>query len=328
MLCDDIIAFGNSLSCSSFCSLATRLCFVDVPDGAIKKHTKTTPYLGGVAVYFGFLCGIAFFLPLGSSLFLFLMGTTLLVFVGLIDDLLVLKPYQKFLGQIIATVCFLKAGLYLREQFFSNGWNILLSFFWIIGLINAFNLVDVMDGLASVLAIMATINFMFLAVVLGQPQHLVLLGAFLGSVLGFLWYNKPVARIYLGDAGSLFLGGLLSTVPFLFSWGEYTDLGYLTPLIVFGIPLLEVSFLIIIRTYKGIPFYQASPDHFSCYLRGRGWSVEKILLFVFTVSLFFAAVSILFVSNIISFATTFFLGALTLLVWTLVIFGKSGLNRA
>ena len=90
-----------------FCSLAWRLRFVDTPDGKIKRHKQATPYLGGVAVYGGFLCGLAFTMPFESQIFLLIIGSTLLLFLGLIDDLCALKPYQKFFGQIIVALCFL-----------------------------------------------------------------------------------------------------------------------------------------------------------------------------------------------------------------------------
>jgi len=149
-------------------TLANKLHFIDVPDGRIKRHKQSTPYLGGVAVYCGFLCGIALTIPFENKIFLFLVGTTLLLLTGLIDDLCVLKPYQKLFGQLIASLCYLKAGLYLKEHFFYNFWNIPLSFFWIVSLINAFNFVDVMDGLATLLAIMATVGFLSIAVILGH----------------------------------------------------------------------------------------------------------------------------------------------------------------
>ena len=217
------------------------------------------------------------------------MGITLLLIVGLIDDLMVLKPLHKFLGQFIAVFCFLKAGFHLKINLFSNWWNICLSAFWMLSVINAFNLVDVMDGLASTLAIGAALSFLFIALVSHAFSVALLLCAFLGSVLAFLWYNKPVAKIYLGDAGSLFIGGLLANIPFLLDWGTYSEYGYLAPIVIVAIPGLEVTTLIIIRTYKGIPFFQGSPHHFSMYLKRRGWSIPLILAYVFGLSLILGA---------------------------------------
>jgi len=271
--------------------------------------------MGGVAIYCGFLAGLAFTMPAESRIFLLLIGTTLLLFVGLIDDLFVLKPYQKFFAQAIIALCFLKTGFYLKEHFFYNIWNMPLSFLWIMTVINAFNLVDVMDGLATTIAITSSITLLIIAFYLNHPIVIILLSSFLGSLCAFLWYNKPPARIYMGDAGSLFIGGLLATIPFLFDWGTYNPYGYLTPIIILAVPLLECFSLIIIRWYKHIPFYQGSPDHFCLYLRSNGWGKPRILLYVVALSFYLGAVSLFFTLGLLSLLSTILLGVPFLAIW-------------
>jgi UDP-GlcNAc:undecaprenyl-phosphate GlcNAc-1-phosphate transferase len=298
-----------------FCSLARTLRFVDVPDGKIKRHSQETPYFGGVAIYCGFLCGLAFTMPFENRVFLLLIGTTLLLLLGLIDDLIPLRAYQKFFGQFIVALCFLKSGFYLKEHLFYNIWNMPLSLLWILTVINSFNLVDVMDGLATLLAISATITFMAIAAYLHHTIVLILLVAFLGPLCAFFLYNRPTARIYLGDAGSLFIGGFLATIPFLFDWGTYNRLGYLAPSIILAIPLLECTSLIFIRTIKGIPFYRGSLDHFSSYLLAHGWTKKTILLYVTALSLYLGLVSYFFTIGMLVIMPTILLGALFLFVW-------------
>ena len=242
-------------------NIAIRLGVVDVPDGRIKRHEKSTPYLGGVAVYAGFISGLALVFPTENLIFSLLVGSTLLLVIGLVDDLVILKPYQKLFGQCVAAICFLKGGLYLKEQFFNDYLFIALpiSLLWILTVTNAFNLVDVMDGLATTIALGASISFLIVALSLGQYSVSLLLTSFIGPLLAFLWYNSPPASIYLGDAGSLFIGGFLSAIPFLMSWSNYNPYGFLAPAAILAIPLFEVIMLIIIRTYKGIPFIAAVP---------------------------------------------------------------------
>jgi len=304
--------------------IAYRLQFVDEPDGKIKVHKQPTPYMGGVAVYIGFLTAFCITIPFESTMLLFFAGSTLLLFVGLIDDLVPLKAFQKFFGQLMATLCFLKAGFYLKAQFFTHIWSIPLSALWMLSIINAFNLVDVMDGLATLLAICATTSFLFVALYFNQPSVVILLSCFLGPLLAFFWYNRPTAQIYLGDAGSLFIGGLLATVPFLFNWGQYTINGYLTPIIFLAIPLLELLTLIIIRKYKGIPFYLGSPDHFSIYLQKNGWSKQCILVYVGLLSFTLFGVGFSYLINAITFTALCCIAALFLMVWVAVIFKKIG----
>lgn len=298
-----------------FCSIAYTLQFVDVPDGNIKRHTNATPYFGGIAVYCGFLCGLVFTVPFENKIFFLLLGTTLLLLLGLIDDLIVLQASQKFFGQFLVALCFLKAGFYLKEHLFYNFWNMPLSLLWILTVINSFNLVDVMDGLATSLAITSTITFMAIAWYLQHTLVMIILAAFLGPLCAFFLYNRPVARIYLGDSGSLFIGGFLATIPFLFDWGTYNKFGYFTPFIILAIPLLECISLIIIRSCKGIPFYQGSLDHFSSYLLANGWQKNSILFYIAFLSLYIGGVAFLFSIGYLAIFPTFLLGLSFLTIW-------------
>lgn len=304
-------------------SIAIKLNILDIPDGSIKKHKEPTPYLGGVAIYIAFIVSLALVLPFENKIFLFLTGSTLLLFVGLIDDLVPLRPYQKFAGQIIATLCFLRAGFYLKSHFFYNYWSIPLSFFWILALINAFNLVDVMDGLTTLLAGCAVSSFLIMALYLQQPTIAILLGSLLGALIAFFWYNRPNATIYLGDSGSLFIGGLLATVPFMINWGHYNWYGYISPIVILAIPLLEVVTLVLVRTYHKKPFYLPSPDHFSIYLQKNGWSKQSILMYVFALSIILFMGSFLFMINIIGPVILAVGGCLFLVLWIIILYKKT-----
>jgi len=217
-----------------FRAVAIRFNILDAPDGKIKIHKKPTPYLGGLAVYCGLLCGLAVGVSVVGNTLLFLIGITLLLFLGLVDDLTPLKPYQKFGGQLLVVFCFLRSGIYLKEHFFYSSVNMVISALWILTIVNGFNLVDVMDGLATIIAIGAAGSFIIISILLHQYDIMILLCAFLGALLAFLYYNRPPATIYLGDAGSLSIGGFLATVPFFLKWGTYNVYGYLTPIIFFS----------------------------------------------------------------------------------------------
>ena len=306
---------------------AHKLKFLDVPDGKIKFHAQTTPYLGGVAIFVPFIATLGLVFPIANHILWFLLGTTLLFFIGLIDDLAVLKPYQKFAAQIIAMLCFLKGGFSLRTQFLSHFVSLGFSAFWILSVINAFNLIDVMDGLSSSVAITATGVFFCFALFTGQYTLSLLLLCFAAPVMAFLWYNKPPARIYLGDAGSLFIGGYLAAMPLFFSWSAYNVLGYLVPLFIFAVPLLEITALVVIRTYLGIPFYHGSPHHFSMFLKARGWSVGAIDFFAATTTLLFSAVGFAFLFQQISLLTLFVLGFVLTSLWVYVCYVRSALHN-
>lgn len=311
------ISFFISLAITFFfvplcAKLARFLGILDIPDGKIKKHSAPIPYLGGVALYCGFLFGLMIGSNFEREVISVIMASSPFLILGLIDDLTVLKPYQKFLGQVIIACFFLKSGICLHQLL--NYWQFLTLLFWILLITNAFNLVDVMDGLATTIASCATFSFLIIALAFNYYTLGVVLAAFLGSLLAFLFYNKPQASIYMGDAGSLYIGGVLSIIPFLFP-SNNNPYNFLVPIIILTIPLLEVVALIIIRSSKKIPFYKPSPDHFSMYLTQSGWSKTQILLYV----IFFASV-LLFVALLLAFnkLTIFnliFLQTVIIIVW-------------
>lgn len=312
-----ICAIGISFFCTFYfipvvIRIARAYGILDAPDGAIKKHKEPVAYLGGVAVFVGFLTSFALVYSFQSChhVLPLLIGCTLLLFLGLVDDLLVLQPAMKFLGQCVATFCFVKAGLYLRVDFFHAIWSVPLSLLWTLTVVNAFNLVDIMDGLASTVAIGAALNFMIFGYLAGSIQVVVLLACFVGALLAFLWYNRPPASIYLGDAGSLCIGGMLAGVPFLIKWGEYNSFAFLIPLLLLSIPLGEIMSLIIIRTYKGIPFYRGSPHHFAHFLQSNGWSKKGILYFVTLLGLLQGGTSLLFYYQALNVTQLFILETL------------------
>lgn len=300
--------------------VAFKLKILDSPDGNLKTHKHPTPYLGGVAVYMGFITSLALVFPFENNMFLFLLGSTLLLFVGLIDDLVPMKAYQKFFGQIVSSFCFLKAGLHLKENFFSYIPNILISFLWILSVINAFNLVDVMDGLATILAISSAIGFLIISLIFKIYTITILLAALIGALLAFFIFNRPPAKIYLGDAGSLFIGGILATIPFMIPWSYFNFYGYITPIVILLIPLLEVGTLILIRTYKRIPFYKGSPDHFSIYLAKKDMTRQQILFYSLLMFIGLITVSIPFAVNLLGLSHLIIYMILFLLVWFLNLF--------
>ncbi len=259
--------------------VATKWGIVDHPDGKLKRHEKPTPYLGGLVVYLPFITTLALIYPFGGQTQWLVFGITILLFVGLIDDVVPFTALQKFAGQGVAVLCFLKGGLSLKAEFFSSLVTIPVTGLWMLTVINAFNLVDVMDGLASTLALMGAGALFILALLQGNTEIALLLFAFMCPLVVFLAVaGKPKATMYLGDAGALWIGGFLSAMPLFFSWREGATYGFVAPALFVALPLLEVGSLILQRIWHGIPFWQGSPHHLAIILQGKGWSPRSILL--------------------------------------------------
>jgi UDP-GlcNAc:undecaprenyl-phosphate GlcNAc-1-phosphate transferase len=297
---------------------------------SLKNHKAPTPYLGGLAVYSAVLIVLALFFPLHWNLSLFLIGATLLLLVGLVDDLLPLTAAYKFWGQIVAALCFMKGGFLLKQEFLGSFsyplmplFLMIISFFWILTIINAFNLVDIMDGLATTCALGALGGFLLFSSFYSLYSVSLLIVICIGTLLGFLYFNKSPAKIYLGDAGSLFVGGILAIIPFMIPWGTYTAFGFFTPVIILGIPLLEVLSLIVIRTYKKIPFYLGSRDHFAHFLLDQHWSKGQILIFISLVNCALITTSFLFNKNYLSLLSTIMILLLLLVAWCATLYRKN-----
>jgi UDP-GlcNAc:undecaprenyl-phosphate/decaprenyl-phosphate GlcNAc-1-phosphate transferase len=143
-------------------------------------------------------------------------------------------------------------------------------------------------------------SFFIIALSVGAFTPALIVSALMGALVGFLRYNWPPARIYLGDSGSLFIGGVLAAVSFMIPWGTFSRYGFITPVIILAIPLLEEGTLIVIRTYYHIPFYRGSPHHFSHFLRANGWPQRTILLYVTASSLILWAIALLYFFNVIT----------------------------
>ncbi|MBT4594971.1 undecaprenyl/decaprenyl-phosphate alpha-N-acetylglucosaminyl 1-phosphate transferase [bacterium] len=299
---------------------ASRLNFFDIPDSHLKKHERSTPYLGGLAVYYAFIASLSLFSFFGTRVLWLIFGTTMLLFIGLIDDCKVLSPAQKFGGQIIAVICLLRGGFMLKVAFFSSVVNTGASALWMLSVINAVNLTDVMDGLAATISIISASFFAIIAIFLGDFTISILTCAFIGAVLGFFIYNKPPAKIYLGDAGALCIGGILAAMPLLFSWSERQPYGFITPAIILGVPLLEVASLIVIRTIHGIPFYRGSPHHFCHFLRRKNWNDHQILVTVASFGSFLGVVGSGLVFGVFSLTAVTILLLLGFATWALIIF--------
>ena len=248
---------------------ALRFGIVDRPDGDLKRQEEPVPYLGGLAIYLPFLAAMAIVYEFDRQVLGLLLAGTLVVLLGLIDDLGVLSPSVKLIGQLIACWVLVKSDV-MTHFFFLPYWaNVALTVLWILTVTNAMNLMDIMDGLAPGVALVAALALLAVTFGAGIPAIPVMAAALAGSLLGFLPYNLPPARIYLGDSGSMFLGLMLGALAMNNSYTEMNSLAALGPALILGVPLFDMLFVMYIRRRRGMPMMLGSPDHFA--LRLRRW---------------------------------------------------------
>lgn len=306
-----------------------RIGFVDNP-GERKIHAHPVSYGGGVAIYLSFITVvilvflILYFKPaygifpsVSEELLPFIHGLelrstiikvmsllgggTVIFLLGLIDDKYKLRPTLKLMVQILCAVLIYCGGI--RVTFFIDipVVKVLLTVLWIVGITNAFNLLDNMDGLSSGVAFIAGIIFLIIAAMAGQILLAGLLCVFCGAVLGFIPYNFFPAKIFMGDSGSLFLGFMLGAVSIsgtYYSEGKAV-ISAIMPVIVLCIPIFDTLSVMIIRWKNGKPLMVGDKNHFSHRLNWIGMTRRESVLTIYLLSatLGLSALMLFFTSN-------------------------------
>jgi UDP-GlcNAc:undecaprenyl-phosphate GlcNAc-1-phosphate transferase len=258
---------------------ALRFGVVDRPDGELKNHEQPVAYLGGLAVFVAFLLSIGMTFAFDEELLAMLLASTIVTMVGLIDDFGALTPKPKVIGQAVAVFVLLKAGVMLHIIFIPWWARVGLTILWLVGMSNAFNLSDIMDGLASGLGIIAGTYLLVVALDNGRMVVAFFTVALIGALLGFLRFNFHPAVIYLGDCGSLFVGLTLGALAMVMDYTRYNDLGFVAPLFFLALPIVDTFYVMFLRARAGRKIYHGSPDHIPLRLRRRlGGSTVKTVV--------------------------------------------------
>src|SRR5215207_9628593 len=263
-------------------AFARRFGFVAVPK-TDRWHKKPTAMLGGVAIWLSVVIISAVFalqITYGKEI---LLASTFLFLVGLVDDLIHIKPYQKLIGQVLGSAFVVYYGLTLPWTS-SVLLNMALAIFWLIGITNAINLLDNMDGLASGIAVIAA-GFLSLSFVnSGQFTEALLLLIFAAALLGFLVFNSNPASIFMGDCGSMFVGFFLASSALInVSGGRSRSLlpVLAVPILVLFIPIFDTTFVTVLRKLSGRAASQGGRDHTSHRLVALGMSERNAVLMLF-----------------------------------------------
>jgi UDP-GlcNAc:undecaprenyl-phosphate/decaprenyl-phosphate GlcNAc-1-phosphate transferase len=288
---------------------STVLGLVDAPGGR-KVHTQSVPRLGGVAVVVSAALALAIvpaFLPeprnpeILVAIRPFIVGGVLIFLVGLVDDVRGLGAAPKLLVEVLAAAIMMAAGLLIeRVTVLGNTWMLgwlayPVTAAWLVGVTNAFNLIDGVDGLAPGIAALAGAACGAILIVRGHTPEAMLLAAFVGAMLGFLVYNFEPASIFLGDSGSLVAGFLLAATA-IAGWQKgATALASAVPLLIFALPLADAASTLLRRvlarpdsgrSLSAIVRQVVEPDreHIHHRLLGLGWSVRRTVLILYGVT--------------------------------------------
>src|SRR5215471_16784597 len=272
---------------------ALQLGIVDKPDGRLKKQEDAIPYLGGLAVFMAFLLTVGVLTDFGPDILGLLLSGSIALMVGLLDDFGAMTPAQKLLGQTFAALVLIKSGTYIKLEFLPVWIAIPLTVFWILAVTNALNIIDILDGLAAGVAAIAAVSIAIANFMAGRNAVAFLCIVLTGSILGFLRHNFCPAKIYLGDAGSLFIGFMLAALSMNAGYTRANLLAVLSPVLILGIPLFDLSLVMWIRWRNGIPVMKGSPDHFALRLRRCKLSVRETAVTTYIVGALLSFIGLL-----------------------------------
>ena len=263
-------------------SLARRWGFVAKPK-TDRWHKRPTAMMGGVAIWLTVIVTYLLLVPHTSAGWVVVGAASFLFLVGLVDDWLHIKPYQKLIGQVIGAAAVVNYGLLLPWTR-SLPANMVITIFWLIGITNAINLLDNMDGLATGIAAIASAFLTFNFIASGQTTEAMMLGVFATALLGFLIYNSNPASIFMGDSGSMFIGFFLSSAALInLSGGRSRAFVPVlaVPILVLFIPIFDTTFVTILRKLSGRAASQGGRDHTSHRLVALGLSEKRAVLLLY-----------------------------------------------
>ena len=277
------------------------------------------PLIGGISIGLSFsvACLFGFFIY-GSfpreAIGIIIAAIIILIF-GIIDDRRELSIITKFLVQIVAVTLLISFGVRTQMAYIGNPLNIIITFIWVIGITNAFNHLDIIDGLAAGTTVIVSFALFIVSLLNSDINTAILSLALVVAALSFLFYNFPPAKIYMGNSGSHFLGFVIAAVALMLSYAPLErKVALLSPLIILGLPIFDTAFLILIRMIKKRLPFKKSNDHMALRLLRAGYSNRKALLSMLALCLFFSVcgVAVSQVSNFLGLSIIVFVALFTL----------------
>jgi len=267
--------------------ICIRFNIVDTPTDR-KIHKTPTAKLGGLAIYLAILSAVLISKPIDDITIGILTGATLIVLLGIIDDIFSIHPWVKLAGQITVAILTVSFGISINfvtnplGGFFYFKWlAIPITILWIVGFINIMNLTDGLDGLASGVAAISAAILAFVAVQTGQIFAAALALSVLGACLGFLRFNFYPAKIFMGDTGSMLLGYMLAVTSIIGVLKSTITISLAIPLLIFGIPISDTFFAIVRRIKNKKNIMHADNHHFHHRLLGMGLSPKMVVFLMY-----------------------------------------------
>ncbi|MFH1305483.1 MAG: MraY family glycosyltransferase [Candidatus Omnitrophota bacterium] len=279
--------------------LALKFSVIDRKNGR-KVHTRIVTRFGGLGIYLGFIFAMlmVFLMRFGpenmdlTPFWTIIMASTLILFLGAYDDVKGANAKIKFSIQILASLLLINSGLVIRSitipflGSISLGWaGAPLTILWLVGITNAINLIDGVDGLAAGIVIICSLGLFVKFLALGSVLPAFFAVALAGACLGFLRYNFPPAKIFMGDTGSMFLGFSIAALVLLTSQKAATSLVLLVPVLGLGVPILDTSLAFVRRVKRHRDPFLADKEHVHHRLLAKGFTVREVIYILWSVTI-------------------------------------------
>lgn len=290
-----IVAFTIALAVAYFVTprvkdFAIKVGALDAPDDR-KVHTRPIPRMGGLAIYAAFVLAVLASMYISREIMGLLVGGTVILIVGIIDDLKPLPARVKLLGQIVAAAVLVMFDIRIEwltnpfgEMLYVEYFSIPLTILWVVGLTNTVNLIDGLDGLAAGVSTIASVTILLVALQQNFWTVAVLTAALAGSALGFLQHNFNPAKIFMGDTGSMFLGYMLAAISILGAVKSAATIALIVPIVALGLPILDTAFAIIRRYMSGRPIFKPDKGHLHHRLLEMGLTQKQAVLLMYVIS--------------------------------------------
>lgn len=281
--------------------LAFRIGAVDAPNYR-KVHARIMPRLGGLAIFGAFLIGIAVLRPDSQYMLAIILGATVIVITGVLDDMYEISAKAKMLGQLVAAGIIVFYGgiqieninLPLNEGTLAFGiLSIPLTILWIVGITNAINLIDGLDGLAAGVSTIALVTLAAMAFIMSNGFVLAVAAILAASTFGFLFYNFHPAKIFMGDTGALFLGFMIAVLSLL-GFKSITVVSFIVPVIMLGVPISDTFFAIVRRLRMKKKWSDPDKSHLHHRLLDLGFSHRQTVLIIYGIAMLFGLFAIIF----------------------------------
>lgn len=272
--------------------IAKKINAIDVPKDERRVHKKPIPLIGGLAIFYGFLISVLCFCVIDESVIGIVLGAIVIVITGVIDDKYSLPAKVKLLMQIVAAVIVIAFGIEMRyienpitNGYITLGWfSIPITILWIVGVTNAVNLTDGLDGLAAGISTIASLSLLILIMFTENINLAIMTAALAGASFGFIPYNFNPAKIFMGDTGSMFLGYMLACISVQGLMKTYTVISFAMPILVLGLPIFDTVFAIVRRLVTGRSIMSPDRGHLHHRLIDMGFTQRQTVAILYTLT--------------------------------------------